>query len=261
VSRPARLAGAAAGLSDLEEAAAEHPEPPALPDLEEAATEIAEPPTLPDFEGAPAEEILAWTLEEFFPDVVLASSMQDAVLIDLAWQIEPRIKVFFLETGFHFYETLETARRIREHYHLDLAMLEPIKDARIWSEEGYTACCEDRKVIPMNNFLKGRRAWITGLRRSESETRANAKAVEWDPAREIVKVNPIVEWTDEQVANYIEDNDIIVNPLRGEGYESIGCVPCTIPGSGREGRWAGTIKVECGIHQPLPLKVIHTPRS
>jgi phosphoadenosine phosphosulfate reductase len=217
-------------------------------------------PELPDFDGAPAEEILAWTFKEFFPDVVLASSMQDAVLVDLAWKIEPRIKVFFLETGFHFYETLEIANRIKKHYDLDLVMLEPIRDARIWSEEGYTACCEDRKVIPMNNFLKGRRAWITGLRRTESATRANAKALEWDPAREIVKVNPIVGWSDEQVEQYIEDNDIIVNPLRAEGYDSIGCVPCTIPGSGREGRWSGIIKVECGIHQPLPLKVINTPR-
>ena len=216
-------------------------------------------PQLPNFDGAPAQEILKWALTEYFPDVVLASSMQDAVLIDLAWKIEPRIKVFFLETGFHFYETLATANRIRERYNLDLVMLEPIDNPRIWSEEGYTACCEDRKVIPMNNFLRGKRAWITGLRRSDSPTRANAKAAEWDPVRELVKVNPIVDWTDQQVDGYIEEHDLIVNPLRLEGYDSIGCVPCTVPGSGREGRWAGNLKVECGIHQPLPLKVITTP--
>jgi phosphoadenosine phosphosulfate reductase len=113
----------------------------------------------------------------------------------------------------------------------------------------------------MNNFLKGKRAWITGLRRAEASSRADAKTVEWDPARELVKINPIVDWTDQQVDDYIKKHDLIVNPLRLEGYDSIGCVPCTVPGSGREGRWAGNLKVECGIHQPLPLKVIHTPRK
>lgn len=221
-----------------------------------AAGQRAPAPELPDFEGAPAEEILEWAFDEFFPDIALASSMQDAVLIDLAWRIEPRVTVFFLETGFHFYETLQTADRIRQRYGIDIEMLEPIKDARIWSEEGYTACCHDRKVVPMNNFLRGSRAWISGLRRAESPSRANARAVEWDPARRIVKVNPIVEWTDEQVERYVREHDVVVHPLRAEGYDSIGCVPCTIPGSGREGRWAGSVKIECGIHQPLPVIVL-----
>lgn len=217
-------------------------------------------PELPDFEGAPAEEILSWAFQEFFPDFVVASSMQDSVLIDLAWKIEPRVQVFFLETGFHFYETLETAEKIRKRYDLDLVMLEPVREPRIWSEEGYTACCEDRKVIPMNNYLKGKRAWATGLRRAESPTRASARAVGWDPSRGLVKINPLVEWSDEQVESYINNNDLIVNPLRAEGYSSIGCVPCTTPGDGREGRWAGTLKMECGIHQPLPLTVVKGPQ-
>ena len=216
------------------------------------------PPRLPDFDDAPAEEILSWTFGEFFPDVVVASSMQDAVLIDLAWRIEPNVTVFFLETGFHFEETLQTADRVRQRYGIDLVMLEPVDNARIWSEAGYDACCEDRKVIPMNNFLKGKRAWITGLRRADSPSRTHSKAVEWDPVRRMVKVNPIVEWTDSQMQDYIRAHGVIVNPLLHEGYASIGCAPCTVPGSGREGRWAGSLKLECGIHQPLPLKVVHS---
>lgn len=217
-----------------------------------------DPPVLPNFEGAPAEEILSWAFQEFFPDFVVASSMQDSVLIDLAWKIEPRVTVFFLETGFHFEETLNTAELIRQRYGLNLVKVEPITTPRVWSADGYAACCQDRKVIPMNNYLRGKRGWATGLRRAESATRAHARAVEWDAARGLVKVNPIVEWTDEQLAAYIEQNALIVNPLLGEGYASIGCGPCTTPGAGREGRWAGDAKIECGIHVPLPLTVVNT---
>jgi phosphoadenosine phosphosulfate reductase len=209
-------------------------------------------PELPDFEGAPADEILRWAFGEFGLEVVLASSMQDSVLIDLAWKVEPRVEVFFLDTGFHFYETLATAKAVRKRYNLNLVMLDPVDDPAVWSEEGYKACCAARKVAPMNNYLRDKRAWMSGLRRAESETRAHAKAVEWDASRGLVKINPIVEWTDEQVDRYIADNDLIVNSLRLEGYDSIGCVPCTIPGNGREGRWAGSLRVECGIHQVHP---------
>lgn len=212
----------------------------------------ADAPELPDFEGETAQEILEWAFGEFGLEVVLASSMQDSVLIDLAWRVEPRVEVFFLDTGFHFYETLATAKAVRKRYNLNLVMLDPIDEPAVWSEEGYKACCAARKVGPMNNYLKDKKAWMSGLRRTESETRAKAKAVEWDAGRGLVKINPIVEWTDEQVEQYIKDNDLIVNPLRLEGYDSIGCVPCTIPGNGREGRWAGTLRVECGIHQMHP---------
>ncbi|HEX2178610.1 MAG TPA: phosphoadenosine phosphosulfate reductase family protein [Actinomycetota bacterium] len=140
-------------------------------------------PELPDFEGAPAEEILRWAFDEFGLEVVLASSMQDSVLIDLAWKVEPRVEVFFLDTGFHFYETLATAKAVRQRYNLNLVMLDPVDDPAVWSEEGYKACCAARKVAPMNNYLKDKKAWMSGLRRAESETRAHAKAVEWDAAR------------------------------------------------------------------------------
>ena len=207
---------------------------------------------LPDFEGVAAEDILEWAFEQFGLEVVLASSMQDSVLIDLAWKVEPRVEVFFLDTGFHFYETLATAKQVRKRYNLNLVMLDPVDDPAVWSEEGYKACCAGRKVVPMNNYLKDKKAWMSGLRRAESETRAHAKAVEWDAARGLVKINPIVEWSDKKVAHYIKHHDLIVNPLKLQGYDSIGCVPCTIPGNGREGRWAGTLRVECGIHQVHP---------
>lgn len=205
-------------------------------------------PALPDLDDRPAEEIFRWAIAEFFPDVALACSMQDAVLVDLAWRIEPSIEVFFLETGFHFQETLETAHRMRERYSLRLVEVKPVEEPAVYSIDGYDQCCAARKVLPLERYLKGKRAWISGIRRADGPSRGDARAVEWDTGRGIVKVNPIVSWTDNDVARYVEENDIIVNPLRFRGYESIGCAPCSHPGRGREGRWAGSEKTECGMH-------------
>ncbi|HEX9315755.1 MAG TPA: phosphoadenylyl-sulfate reductase [Actinomycetota bacterium] len=212
---------------------------------------------LPDLDGASAEYILTWAIERFFPEIAVACSMQDAVLVDLAWRIEPRIEVFFLETGFHFPETLETAQKMRDRYNLNLVALQPGPDPAIYSRDGYEACCAARKVAPMEAHLLGKRAWASGLRRVESPSRATAKAIEWDAKRGLVKVNPIVAWTDEDVERYIAEHDLIVNPLRLQGYDSIGCWPCTKAGTGREGRWAGQDKLECGLHPALaePLMV------
>jgi phosphoadenosine phosphosulfate reductase len=208
----------------------------------------ASPPALPDFEAATAQEILAWAAAEFFPGITVACSMQDAVVVDLAWRIEPRIEVFFLETGFHFPETLETAEQVRRRYALPLTPLVPMPGAAVYSKDGIEACCRDRKVLPMERHLAGKRAWVTGLRRAESPSRANARAVEWDAGRGLVKVNPIVAWSDDDVERYCREHDVVRNPLRERGYASIGCWPCTLPGKGREGRWASTGKLECGIH-------------
>jgi len=205
-------------------------------------------PRLPELDGASAEEILGWAIPEFFPDVTVACSMQDGVLVDLAAKIEPRIEVFFLETGFHFPQTLETAKRMKDRYSLELVSLRPIENPAVYDKEGYDACCASRKVLPLEAYLADKKAWITGIRWAESATRSGSKAVEWDESRGIVKINPIVAWTDEQVADYIFRHDIIVNPLRNQGYESIGCWPCTKPGSSREGRWSGDEKTECGLH-------------
>lgn len=212
------------------------------------------PPELPDLDGAPAEEIISWAVKEFFPDISVACSMQDAVVVDLAWRVEPRIEVFFLETGFHFHETLTTAERMKRRYNLKLIELKPVENPAVWHRDGYQACCHDRKVAPMEDYLAGKRAWVSGIRRADSPTRSSAKAVSWDAKRRLVKVNPIVGWSDEQVDSYISEHGLIVNPLLYEGYASIGCHPCTLPGIWREGRWAGTAKLECGIHQEPALE-------
>ena len=191
---------------------------------EPAAVEHAllrEPPQLPDFEDAPAEAILKWAIDGFFPDITVACSMQDAVVVDLAWKVEPRIEVFFLETGFHFQETLQTAERIRKRYDLNLIALKPVENPAVYDKDGYQACCGARKVLPMEAHLVGKKAWVSGARRTESSTRASMKAVEWDARRGLVKVNPIVGWSDEEVDRYISENEIIVNPLRFQGYDSI----------------------------------------
>lgn len=207
-------------------------------------------PELPDLEGARAEEILAWAVDTYFPDIGVASSMQDGVLIDLAWRVEPRIEVFFLDTGFHFPETIETAIAMQARYSLNLRTGKPVEHPSVYSRDGTEACCQARKVLPLERYLARKRAWISGVRRADGPTRADAKPVEWDAARGLVKVNPIVAWTDADVERYTDERDIIVNPLREKGYASIGCWPCTQPGAGREGRWAGSDKTECGLHAP-----------
>lgn len=208
----------------------------------------AAPPPLPDMEGATAREILKWALEEFGTDIGVACSMQDAIVVDLVVKIDPSVEVFFLETDFHFQETLDTAARMRERYNLNLVELRPIENPAVYSIDGYEACCGARKVEPLNRYLAGKRAWVSGIRRADGPERSGARAVEWDGRRGLVKVNPIVAWSDEEVDRYITGNDIIVNPLHAKGYESIGCYPCTVPGKGREGRWSGTSTTECGLH-------------
>lgn len=213
----------------------------------------------PDLDGAPAEEILGWAISEFFPDIAVACSMQDAVVVDLATRVEPEVEVFFLNTAFHFPETLQTALRLKERYRLNLVELGPVADPATYDRQGYDSCCADRKVLPLEGYLRGKRAWVSGIRRSDAASRAEAGVVEWDDRRGLVKINPIVAWSDEDVARYIDEHNIIVNPLRHQGFESIGCRPCTAPGKGREGRWAGNGKSECGIHVSEPS--LHQPPS
>ncbi|HEY0399748.1 MAG TPA: phosphoadenylyl-sulfate reductase [Acidimicrobiia bacterium] len=200
------------------------------------------------FAHAPAADILAWAVDTFGSDLSVACSMQDGVLVDLAVQADPGVEVVFLDTGFHFGETLTTARRLKARYDLNLVTLRPGAGADSYDVDGTDACCAARKVAPLERHLAGRAAWVTGLRRVESPTRAGAGTVEWDAGRQMVKINPIVAWSDDDVARYIADHDIIVNPLRDKGYDSIGCAPCTGPGSGRDGRWAGSGRLECGLH-------------
>jgi len=198
--------------------------------------------------GAPAADVLAWAVAAFGAGLTVACSMQDGVLVDLAVRADPAVEVVFLDTGFHFPETLETARRLQARYRLNLVTLHPDREAAVFRRDGTEACCEARKVAPLDRHLAGRAAWVTGLRRTESPSRAGAATVEWDAGRGMAKVNPIAAWSDDDVERYIAEHDVIVNPLRHKGFDSIGCAPCTLPGSGRSGRWAGTGRLECGLH-------------
>ncbi len=204
-----------------------------------------------DLEGAAATDIVRWAVETFGSGVTLATSMTDAVLIDVATRVEPAIEVVFVDTGYHFEETLDTVEQVRQRYGLNLRVLSagiPLDDRWRTDPDG---CCGARKVAPLDTFLSRRTAWMTGLRRFDSPNRAAVPIVVRD-RRGLVKINPLATWADDDVSRYIADHDVPVNPLLFEGYPSIGCWPCTQPvGPGddvRAGRWAGLAKTECGLH-------------
>ena len=200
---------------------------------------------------APAAEVVAWALERFGHDLVLACSFQDCAIVDLAVRGDPGIEVVFLDTGAHFPETLAFVEQVRARYDLDLTVVHPEPEAGDWPC-GSARCCELRKVAPLASALAGRVAWMTGLKRVDSPTRVATPVVGWDAGRAMVKVNPMATWTDADVARYIARHELPVHPLVARGYTSIGCAPTTRavrPGEpARAGRWSGTAKTECGLH-------------
>jgi phosphoadenosine phosphosulfate reductase len=202
-------------------------------------------------EHASAAEVVEWTVETFGPRISLAASMADTILIDIATRIDPDIEVVFLDTGFHFAETLQTLRRAQARYGLNVRVERPTPRANDLFAVGTDSCCAVRKVALLDRALAGKDAWLTGLRRAESPSRAGTPVVGLD-SRGLIKVCPLATWSDEQVDRYIVEHDIIVNPLQFEGYPSIGCWPCTdrvVDGADpRSGRWAGSAKTECGLH-------------
>lgn len=214
-------------------------------DLEELAARSAE------LETAPATSAIAWARERFGGRLALACSFQDCVIVDLVAQVDPDIEVLFLDTGFHFPETLAFVEEVRARYDLRLRVLRPGPEAGAWPC-GTDRCCELRKVAPLDAALRGLGAWLTGLKRVDAPTRAAAPIVSWDEQRGLVKVNPVATWTDEDVAHYAADHRLPVHPLVSQGYLSIGCAPTTrpvAPGEDpRAGRWSGTGKTECGLH-------------
>ena len=203
------------------------------------------------FEHESAGSIIRWAVHSFHPHFCLAASMTDAVLIDLAVSVEPSIEVVFIDTGYHFPETLETVETVRRRYGLNLRIMtvQP-QDEDLWKLDPEN-CCSAVKVGQLDRALQGKQAWMAGLRRAEAPTRAGAPIVGRD-LRGLVKVNPIANWSDLDVAGYIKDHDVPVNPLIDQGYLSIGCRPCTKPvidgADPRSGRWAGLDKTECGLH-------------
>ena len=199
------------------------------------------------FESAPASKVVRWAVDRFSPHLSLLASMTDAVLIDLAVKVDPSIEVVFIDTGHHFAETMETLDLVRRRYGLNLRVVTvgpepaPLLDG----------CCSAAKVVQLDRALLGRDAWLSGLRRADAATRIDAPIVALD-RRGLVKVNPLATWTDDDVAGYIAEHDVPVNPLVLQGYPSVGCRPCTFPVAAgddpRSGRWAGSPRTECGIH-------------
>ncbi|MEO9138089.1 MAG: phosphoadenylyl-sulfate reductase [Jatrophihabitans sp.] len=213
-----------------------------------------------DLDDATAVEVLRWADEQFGSSWAVASSMADAVVPSLAACVRPGVDVLFLDTGYHFAETIGTRDAIAATMPVTIRSIEPAQSvaaqdvsfgARLY-ERNPDQCCALRKVMPLRKTLKGYRAWASGLRRDEASTRAGSKVVEWDDGRAMVKLNPIAAWTQDDVDQYIAEHGILVNPLLSDGYGSVGCAPCTRriqPGEdARAGRWAGSNKVECGLH-------------
>jgi phosphoadenosine phosphosulfate reductase len=200
------------------------------------------------FESAGPTEIIRWAHEQFGRRLALTASFADTTLIDLATSVAPDVEVIFLDTGFHFAETLNTVRRAMERYSLNLTVLRPPADADdVWAH-GSDGCCQARKVAPLDRYLTGHvDAWLSGVRRADSADRHDAPVVSID-RRGLVKINPMADMSDEEYDAYIVEHDVVVNTLRYDGYASIGCWPCTEPSAdGRSGRWGGA-KSECGLH-------------
>jgi len=213
------------------------------------ATEIAA--VAAELESVRAESVFSWVEERFARRVSVVCSFQDCVLVDLAVRSDPGIEVIFLDTGGHFPETLTFVEEIRSLYDLNLRVITPGPEAQEWPC-GTERCCELRKVKPLNEALEGRDAWITGLKRCDSPDRASIPVVSLDRTRGLVKVNPLATWSDQDITQYLKRHGLPAHPLVEKGYLSIGCAPTTrpvLPGEDpRAGRWSGTSKTECGLH-------------
>ncbi len=214
----------------------------------------------PRLSRASTDEVLAWAADEFGLGLAVACSMADAVLPHLVSRHVPGVDVLFLDTGYHFPETLGTRDAVAATLPVRVVDVEPLLSVP-QQDEAYgtdlfrhdpTACCRMRKVEPLAEQLIGYEAWVTGVRREESPTRTDTPLVGWDHTHGLVKINPVAAWTFDEVVAYARTHGVLVNPLLEDGYPSIGCAPCTRRVSAgedlRAGRWSGFSKVECGIH-------------
>ncbi|MCX5252882.1 phosphoadenylyl-sulfate reductase [Streptomyces canus] len=213
-----------------------------------------------DLEDASALEILQWAVDTFGKRFCVTSSMEDAVVAHLASRVLKGVDVVFLDTGYHFEETIGTRDAVEAVMDVNVITLSPTRtvaeqDAEFGPklhDRDPDLCCKMRKVEPLERGLKNYLAWATGLRRDESPTRANTPVVGWDEKRQKVKVSPIARWTQDDVDAYVAEHGVLTNPLLMDGYASVGCAPCTrrvLEGEdARAGRWAGSAKTECGLH-------------
>ena len=216
-------------------------------------------PPLPerDWESLGAQDLLAAVLEAFPGRVSLACSFQkeEAVLLDMLFAVEQHARVFALDTHVLFPETYAVWREVERRYGTTVEVFQGPSLGRqaaahgdeLWKTNP-TLCCAIRKVAPLAEALSGLDCWVTGMRRDQAPTRASAPKVGWDETHELWKANPLADWSDDDCWAYIRERDLPYNELHDRGYASIGCTHCTLPGSGREGRWAGAEKTECGLH-------------
>jgi phosphoadenosine phosphosulfate reductase len=225
-------------------------------DLERAAQRAGR-----ELAGAPAGEIVRWAARTFGARFAVASSMQDAVLVHLVSRLAPGVDVLFLDTGYHFAETLGTRDAVAASYEVNLITVTPRRTVAEQDTEygpglhdrDPDLCCGLRKVQPLDRALAGYDAWATGVRRAEAPSRAGTPVVSYDARRGKVKIAPLAAWTDADVEDYVAEHGVLLNPLLGAGYPSIGCAPCTRAVAAgedpRAGRWAGLAKTECGLHR------------
>jgi phosphoadenosine phosphosulfate reductase len=214
-------------------------------------------------ERAPADEILRWVVETFAAKVAVASSFggpSSVVIVDMALQIDPQIAVTYIDTGVLFPETHALVDSVRRHYGIDVrAVRTPValaEQAKVFGESLWARdpdlCCALRKVLPQRNLLREFDAWITGLRRDQSDARSRTPVVQWDQNFGLIKINPLARWTQREVWEYIRERELPYNALHDRGYPSVGCTHCTAavaPGEAqRAGRWQGFQKTECGLH-------------
>ena len=203
---------------------------------------------IPDLETISAQEVLAYAVERFHPRLKMACSFQkeESVLVHMLISIEPDARVFMIDTGVLFGETLETWKRFEERFGVSIEVIDARSPDEPWT---MNRCCGDAKVEALERALDDIDAWVTGIRREQAPTRAGADKLEYDERRGIWKVNPLADWSEKDLWRYIYEHDLPYHPLHDQGYSSIGCEPCTRPGTGREGRWVGLEKTECGIHE------------
>lgn len=213
-------------------------------------------------EGKTPQEILRWAVDQFYPRLTMATAFgaEGCCLIHMLAEIQPKVHIFNLETGYQFPETLALRERIRQRYGIEVEFVRPeMTIAEYEAEHGGPLhvhrpdqCCHDRKILPLRRAVAGYEAWISAIRKEQTEHRARAGIVQKDAKFDLVKINPLLPWTRKDVWKFIEQHEVPYNPLHDQGYPSIGCWPCTRPVADgedeRAGRWAGTIKKECGLH-------------
>lgn len=215
-----------------------------------------------DLDRRSPQDVLTWAVKRFHPRLTMATAFgaEGCCIIHMLAEIEPTVRVFNLETGYQFPETLELRERIKRRYGIEVEFIYPDLPVGAYEEEHGgplhrirpDQCCHDRKIVPLRRAVEGYDAWVSAIRQDQTVHRGQASVVQWDPKFGLVKVNPLLTWTKKDVWTFVMKHDVPYNPMHDRGYPSIGCWPCTAPvGEGqddRAGRWAGTVKKECGLH-------------